>query len=152
MSKRKLGACPPPTLSCLDAALDFLACETFTRLDQLTAKFELVAGVNLKPGTVKARWEEAIRRYELVKSLDGLCCSLKANQEQDEPMSASENGYHRPLPDTAYLGVKTIHRLNEAELSEWKQWKPRLGDVVLVDLQGEGCWPGKVRDTIGLTT
>lgn len=81
MPKRKatsadLSRVAPPSLSSLDAALDLLAHETFDRLQTLTSKFEAAAGVKLNDGVVKARWEEAVKRYWVMKSMDDLCCSV----------------------------------------------------------------------------
>ena len=81
MPKRKSDCAPQAQISIasLDAALDLLACETFTRLHQLTVKFEAAAGVQLNDGVVKKRWEEAVRRYWVMKSMDDLCCGAKSD-------------------------------------------------------------------------
>lgn len=75
-SAAELSRVAPPSLSSLDAALDLLAHETFDRLQTLTSKFEAAAGVKLNEGVVKARWEEAVKRYWVMKSMDDLCCSV----------------------------------------------------------------------------
>ena len=54
-----------------------LACDTFTRLEHLTAKFENAAGIKLNDGVARTRWDEAVRRYWVMKSMDDLCCGLK---------------------------------------------------------------------------
>lgn len=91
MPKRKassadLSRVAPPSLSSLDAALDLLASETFDRLQTLTSKFETAAGVKLNDGVVKTRWEEAVKRYWVMKSIDDLCCSVNgANGRNASP-------------------------------------------------------------------
>lgn len=87
MPKRKTNPCvsttsTPVSLSSLDAALDLLACDTFTRLDSLTAKFEQAAGLTLDENAVRSRWDEAVKRYWVIKSIDDLCCFGSSNQGQ----------------------------------------------------------------------
>lgn len=81
MPKRKSDGCAPSSstisITSLDAALDMLACDTFTRLEHLTAKFENAAGIKLNDGVARTRWDEAVRRYWVMKSMDDLCCGLK---------------------------------------------------------------------------
>jgi len=89
MPKRKSGShepspFPTPSLTSLDAALDLLACETFTRLSSLTAKFETAAGVKLNDGVIKHRWEEACMRYWLMKSMDDLSCAGSSKPPEGE--------------------------------------------------------------------
>lgn len=86
MPKRKSDNGPSSgvSLTSLDAALDLLACDTFTRLDALSSKFESAAGLKLNDGVVKSRWEEAVRRYWVMKSMDDLCCSM-TKTKQDAP-------------------------------------------------------------------
>lgn len=89
MPKRKsveAGAAATPSLASLDAALDLLACEMFGRLESLTAKFEAAAGVKLNEGVVMRRWEEASKRYWVMKSMDDLSCtgSNKSKAGPDE--------------------------------------------------------------------
>lgn len=74
---------PPLPLSSLDAALDLLVCDTFTRLNSVAAKFEACAGVKLNDGVVKARWEEAVSRYWVIKSMDELTCGAKKIDVKD---------------------------------------------------------------------
>ncbi|WVQ72382.1 hypothetical protein IAR50_001934 [Cryptococcus sp. DSM 104548] len=158
---------PPPPLSSLDAALDLLVCDTFTRLDSIAAKFEACAGVKLNDGVVRARWEEAVNRYWVMKSMDELTCSA----EKHRAASGNGDGYMGPLPDgddgvmedaentskegregksrplpTAYPGAVAVHALAPDEAEEWKKWNPRMGDVVLVDTAHDGIWPGKIID------
>jgi len=81
MTKRKSNPClpnssRPVSLGSFDAALDLLAAETFGRLESLTEKFEVAAGVELDPGAVKNRWEEAVKRYWLTKSMEECCMSM----------------------------------------------------------------------------
>lgn len=88
-----INPAPPPSLAALDAALDLLACETFGRLQELTAKFESAAGVKLNDGVVKHRWGEACMRYYLMKSMDDLTCSasaLKAHGDNHDEMSMED--------------------------------------------------------------
>jgi hypothetical protein len=84
MPKRKSEPALPVSLASLDAALDLLACETFTRLSSLTGKFEAAAGVKLNDGVVKTRWEEAVRRYWVMKGMDDLCCSMSKTKDVEE--------------------------------------------------------------------
>ena len=95
MSKRKSTAytsCQNVSLSSFDAALDLLACETFTRLDQLSTKFEAAAGIKLNEGVVHKRWEDAVGRYWMMKGLDGLSCASKA----------AVGGYPSDMADQAF--------------------------------------------------
>ncbi len=83
MPKRKTNPCTqssvsPVSLSSFDAALDLLACDTFTRLESLSLKFETAAGIKLNDGVVKHRWEEAVGRYWMTKSMEQ-CCMAMAN-------------------------------------------------------------------------
>lgn len=52
-----------------------LATDTFARLDSLINKFELAAGVQVAPGQAKARWDEAVKRYYVMRSMEVLSCS-----------------------------------------------------------------------------
>jgi hypothetical protein len=91
MPKRKSNPClvaSQPTLSSFDAALDLLACETFTRLEALGGKFENAVGIELNDGVVKARWEEAVKRYWVMRSIDELCCGNKVKKEK-APLNGS---------------------------------------------------------------
>lgn len=93
MPKRKSDCGPSAgvSLTSLDAALDLLACETFTRLETLSTKFEAAAGIKLNDGVVKTRWDEAVRRYWVMKSMDDLCCSmLKPKQVENDEVSMDE--------------------------------------------------------------
>lgn len=80
MPKRKSSPCRSGTsksqitLSSLDAALDMLATDTFTRLDSLICKFETAAGIQVDPTQAKARWEEAVKRYWVIRSMEVLTC------------------------------------------------------------------------------
>lgn len=90
MPKRKSGAVDgnaqtTPSLSSLDAALDLLVCDTFSRLESLTAKFEAAAGVKLNSGVVMHRWEEASKRYWVMKSMDDLSCSSASSTKARHP-------------------------------------------------------------------
>ncbi|ODN94182.1 hypothetical protein L198_05033 [Cryptococcus wingfieldii CBS 7118] len=167
MPKRKsIDPAPPqpPPLSSLDAALDLLVCDTFTRLDSIAAKFEACAAVKLNDGVVHARWEEAVKRYWVMKSMDELTCSAEKNRAaggnrngyigslpdgEDGVMEDAENterdGKSRPMP-TAYPGAVSVHNLAADEEDEWRKWNPRLGNVVLVDTAHDGIWPGKIID------
>lgn len=85
MPKRKTSPCRSSskgsiTLSSLDAALDMLATDTFTRLDSLIAKFENAAGIQVAPGQAKVRWEEAVKRYWVMRSMEVLSCSGYADK------------------------------------------------------------------------
>lgn len=97
MPKRKatsadLSRVAPPSLASLDAALDLLAHETFDRLQTLTSKFEAAAGVKLNDGVVKARWEEAVKRYWVMKSMDDLCCSVNGASHNLTPEDTASRG------------------------------------------------------------
>lgn len=83
---------PPPPLSSLDAALDLLVCDTFTRLNSVAAKFEACAGVKLNDGVVKARWEEAVSRYWVIKSMDELTCGAKKMEVKEGTAEADRDG------------------------------------------------------------
>ena len=168
MPKRKSDVfCPTQnlSLSSLDAAFDILACETFTRLDQLSAKFEAAAGIKLNEGVVKKRWDDAVQRFYMMKGLDGLSCAAAAAglvDAQDGTCQAecsrrkntvdmdTEDGIEdarprRPLPSATYPGIHIKLRLTPEEVAEWKRWSPKAGDVVLIDLPDDaGFWPGKV--------
>ncbi|WVQ67527.1 uncharacterized protein L199_005727 [Kwoniella botswanensis] len=160
MPKRKCAPCdalptPPIQLGSLDAALDLLACDTFTRLEGLTAKFEACAKVKLEEGVVKARWEEAVKRYWVMKSMDELCCTAKKaaikeadgeKMEEDGDSQADGEKNGRPLPSRHHIGAIATHSLNAEEEREWRRWNPKLGDVVLVETAEDGFWPGKVID------
>nr|XP_018262833.1 uncharacterized protein I303_04318 [Kwoniella dejecticola CBS 10117]OBR84991.1 hypothetical protein I303_04318 [Kwoniella dejecticola CBS 10117] len=158
MPKRKCAPCdslPQPTLQLgsLDAALDLLACDTFTRLDGLTAKFESCAKVKLEEGVVKARWEEAVKRYWVMKSMDELCCTAKKaaakeldGENMDEDYGEKQDGTGRPLPNRHHPGAIATHDLKPEEEREWRRWTPRIGDIVLVETAEDGFWPGKIID------
>lgn len=82
----------PLPLSSLDAALDLLVCDTFTRLNSVAAKFEACAGVKLNDGVVKARWEEAVSRYWVIKSMDELTCGAKKMDVKEGMAKADRDG------------------------------------------------------------
>ncbi|WWC89197.1 uncharacterized protein L201_004115 [Kwoniella dendrophila CBS 6074] len=163
MPKRKTAPCDSLgtssiQLGSLDAALDLLACDTFTRLEGLTTKFEACAKVKLEEGVVKARWEEAVKRYWVMKSMDELCCTAKkaAIKENDvdrmeedcDGQADGENpdGKGRPLPNRHHPGAIATHSLNHEEEREWRRWNPKVGDIVLVETAEDGFWPGKIID------
>ncbi|KAL0250426.1 hypothetical protein I308_102599 [Cryptococcus tetragattii IND107] len=151
---------PPLPLSSLDAALDLLVCDTFTRLNSVAAKFEACAGVKLNDGVVKARWEEAVSRYWVIKSMDELTCGAKKIDVKDGTAETDydvleQNGVGgnqgktdnngRPLP-ASYPGAVAIHCLSPEEEHEWRKWTPKVGDIVLVDTLEDGLWPAKIID------
>lgn len=116
MPKRKassadLSRVAPPSLSSLDAALDLLAHETFDRLQTLTSKFETAAGVKLNEGVVKARWEEAVKRYWVMKSIDDLCCSVNgtngSGKSTDEALGPGGDDAMRDDAENASLTAST---------------------------------------------
>nr|XP_019011046.1 uncharacterized protein I206_04354 [Kwoniella pini CBS 10737]OCF49827.1 hypothetical protein I206_04354 [Kwoniella pini CBS 10737] len=160
MPKRKCAPCdslPRPTLQLgsLDAALDLLACDTFTRLDGLTAKFESCANVKLEEGVVKARWEEAVKRYWVIRSMNELCCTAKKaaikdvdgeNMDEDCDNNEKQDVNGRPMPNRHHIGAVATHQLNAEEEREWRRWTPKSGDVVLVETADDGIWPGKIID------
>jgi len=83
MPKRRTNPCLPASASSVslvsfDAALDILASDTFTRLEALCAKFEAAATIQLNEGVLKHRWEEAVKRYWMMKSMEQ-CCMAMAN-------------------------------------------------------------------------
>ncbi|KIR77100.1 hypothetical protein I306_05920 [Cryptococcus gattii EJB2] len=153
---------PPLPLSSLDAALDLLVCDTFTRLNSVAAKFEACAGVKLNDGVVKARWEEAVSRYWVIKSMDELTCGAKKIDVKDgtaetdydvleqngvggNQVAGKTDNNGRPLP-ASYPGAVAIHCLSPEEEHEWRKWTPKVGDVVLVDTLEDGLWPAKIID------
>jgi len=160
MPKRKSesGNPVPISLASLDAALDLLACETFTRLASLTGKFEAAAGVKLNDGVIRTRWEEAVRRYWVMKGMDDLCCSMSKTQEADDDgevkMESEAGGLElgnpksdrggRSLPSQCHPGAPVVYNLTAEEEQEWRKWTPKLNDPVLVELSDDGIWPGKV--------
>ncbi|TXT08997.1 hypothetical protein VHUM_02471 [Vanrija humicola] len=159
MPKRKLSSAesapaPPPSLASLDAALDLLACETFTRLQALTSKFEVAAGVRLNDGVVKHRWDEAVKRYWVMKSMDDLSCggvrNLKTALENEcsppGEVHADDSHYERPLPKSHHPGAVIAFGLDSDEEIQWRRWSPRAGDMVLIELQDRTTWPGKIID------
>ncbi|UOH79327.1 hypothetical protein LQV05_000324 [Cryptococcus neoformans] len=146
----------PLPLSSLDAALDLLVCDTFTRLNSVAAKFEACAGVKLNDGVVKARWEEAVSRYWVIKSMDELTCGAKKMDVKEGMAKADRDGMEqnvagrtdnngRPLP-ASYPGAVVTHGLTPEEEHEWRKWTPKVGDVVLVDTFEDGLWPAKIID------
>ncbi|WVQ99560.1 hypothetical protein IAU59_006696 [Kwoniella sp. CBS 9459] len=165
MPKRKNAPCDPSQhqavpLNSLDAALDLLVCDTFARLEQLTTKFESCAKVKLEDGVVKKRFEEAVKRYWVMKSMDELCCGAKKavastaageEMEEDGDGVAGVNGEHRhdsgrPLPNRPHPGAVFTHSLDPDEEQRWRRWTPKVGDVVLVETADDGFWPGKIID------
>lgn len=178
MPKRKSNPCAlkvpaNPSLTCLDAALDILACDTFTSLQRIVRKFESAAGIELNEGVAKQRWEEACKRYWVTKAMEDLCCGKLVktkDQDQEEKMDMEGNstltspsrssrlawemeewilmsddkGKGRALPDNPHPGAAVAFKLNVEEEREWRKWQPRLGDIVLVELAQGGAWPGKV--------
>ncbi|KAI9639708.1 uncharacterized protein MKK02DRAFT_40031 [Dioszegia hungarica] len=165
MPKRKTSPCRSSskgsiTLSSLDAALDMLATDTFTRLDSLIAKFENAAGIQVAPGQAKVRWEEAVKRYWVMRSMEVLSCSGYADKGKgkakegagaEEGDAAMEDGEEakdetgRSIPKP-HLGPVAMYGLCADEEQQWRRWSPKPGDVVLVDLPDNGVWPGKVID------
>ncbi|CAK9781149.1 hypothetical protein CC85DRAFT_269205 [Cutaneotrichosporon oleaginosum] len=157
MPKRKsdeAGGTATPSLSSLDAALDLLACEMFGRLESLTSKFEAAAGVKLNEGEVMRRWEEASKRYLVMKSMDELTCSAKSaldgSMVLDEGADAERSGdsalYARPLPTSHHPGAVRTFELDGEEELHWRRWSPRVNDVVLAELQDGAVWPAKIID------
>jgi hypothetical protein len=99
MPKRKSNPCSSatgtsPSVSCLDAALDILACDTFTSLQRVVRKFESAAGIQLNDGVAKQRWEEACKRYWVTKALEGLSCDMSraCEDKQDVRMETEAGG------------------------------------------------------------
>ncbi|ORY32800.1 hypothetical protein BCR39DRAFT_521630 [Naematelia encephala] len=166
-----------PSVACFDAALDLLACDTFSRLDQIKRCFEDRAGIQFDDGIVQRRWDEAVKRYWVMKSMDELCCSMRStkgngngngngNGEMDqEDIKSCVDEKQRQRQQAAasqfiYPGVISAHALCPDEAAEWRRWVPKVGDVVLVQLEPEqipACsssvsipggtiWPGKIID------
>lgn len=52
----------------------------------------------------------------------------------------------RPLINTPHPGAVATHSLCAEEEAEWRRWSPKVGDLVLVELDEEGFWPGKIID------
>ncbi|BEI85511.1 hypothetical protein CcaverHIS002_0509120 [Cutaneotrichosporon cavernicola] len=155
MPKRKsaeAGAAATPSLSSLDAALDLLACEMFGRLESLTSKFEAAAGVKLNEGVVMRRWEEASKRYLVMKSMDELTCggkgltdgSMVLDGDGGDPAANDSGSYARPLPKSHHPGAVRAFELDADEELQWRRWSPRVNDMVLVELQGGAVWPAKI--------
>lgn len=92
MPKRKTSPCPDQqrassskgmiTLSSLDSALDLLANDTFTKLDGLVGKFENATGIIVDPSQARMRWEEAVKRYWVMRSMDELTCTGKKKEKR----------------------------------------------------------------------
>lgn len=99
MPKRKAEICGSGSLSItsLDAALDMLACDTFTRLQTITSKFEAAAGIKLNEGVIRNRWDEAVRRYWVMKGMDDLVCTAK--KAFSAPEKAEEDGDEAKMDD-----------------------------------------------------
>ncbi|GMK55225.1 hypothetical protein CspeluHIS016_0202810 [Cutaneotrichosporon spelunceum] len=156
MPKRKsaeAGAATTPSLASYDAALDLLACEMFGRLESLTSKFEAAAGVKLNEGVVMRRWEEASKRYLVMKSMDELTCGGKAVLEGsmvldgdggDQAANGDSGSYARPLPKSHHPGAVRAFELDADEELQWRRWSPRVNDMVLVELQAGAVWPAKI--------
>jgi len=49
----------------------------------LSSKFESAVGVELNDGVIKARWEDAVKRYWVMKSMDELCCGSMVKKEKE---------------------------------------------------------------------
>ena len=81
----------PVSLTCFDAALDLLASETFGRLEVLSTRFEAAAGIELNHGVVKNRWEEAVKRYWMMRSMDELCCAASRPARSDTSLDGETN-------------------------------------------------------------
>lgn len=98
MPKRKSNPCGPlngssPSVSCLDAALDILASDTFTSLARVVRKFESAAGIQLNEGVAKQRWDEACKRYWVTKAMEDLSCDMqKTRTKQDVQMELELDG------------------------------------------------------------
>ncbi|KAK4689977.1 hypothetical protein P7C73_g110, partial [Tremellales sp. Uapishka_1] len=159
MPKRKANPSAPVTapalsISSFDAALDILASDTLARLDSLADKFEVSAGIKLKEGVVRARWEEAVKRRDVMKSMEKLCCGMVGPSQSSSEiageirMEESDVRYRehnpRPFPSTPHPGAVSAHSLSADEVHQWKRWTPKVGDVVLVQLAEGDCWPGKM--------
>lgn len=116
MPKRKsaeAGAISAPSLASLDAALDLLACEMFGRLESLAAKFEAAAGVKLNEGVVMRRWEDASKRYWVMKSMDDLSCTggkdKPSGAEAEEPgRMALDDGNQANAIDASHRGKQSV--------------------------------------------
>ncbi|KAL7421928.1 hypothetical protein Q5752_003700 [Cryptotrichosporon argae] len=152
MPKRKSTSPGSPgiSLTSFDAALDLLACETFARVAKLADNFEVATSVRLSDTVCRSRWDEAVGRYWLMKSLDGLCCGSGgggiAKEGGDEAMKDEKDAYERPIADNHHPGAVAKWQLDADESQQWRRWTPRAGDLVLVDLPEHGVWPGKIID------
>lgn len=60
-----------------------------------------------------------------------------------EPSDAGS--YARPLPNSHHPGAVRAFELDADEELQWRRWSPRVGDVVLVEMQDGTVWPAKVR-------
>ena len=112
MPKRKSNPCVPasvvPSLGSLDAALDILACDTFSRLDAVARKFEAAAGIQLNQGVVATRWKEAVNRYWMTKSMEQ-CCMAMANGAEVPAHSEVQMGDSADVTDEAAEGSGQSH-------------------------------------------
>lgn len=69
-----------------------LACETFTRLEGIKTKFEQAAGFDIDETAMRVRWEEAVKRYWVMKSIDDLCCgSAPSGREKGKVKALGED-------------------------------------------------------------
>lgn len=82
---------PSISLSSFDAALDLMACETFARLETLSLRFEAAAGIKLNDGVAKHRWEEAVARYWMTRSMEQ-CCMAMASGSSSRPAEIPADG------------------------------------------------------------
>lgn len=138
-----------PSLSSLDAALDLLACDTFGRLAALTAKFESAAGVKLNDGVVKHRWEEAVKRYWVMKSMDDLSCDASSKRANGEADSQGEvamtdetvaNGHDRgalPCWITVPFGHNNVDKPDDGHYDRPMPSDHHPGAVMAFQLDGD---------------
>jgi hypothetical protein len=90
-SSHKASSSSRINISCLDAALDVLATETFDKLRQLADKFRQASGVELSERAAQGRWDEACKRHMVMKAMEDLCCaSRELDEGADNEMQASE--------------------------------------------------------------
>jgi hypothetical protein len=99
----------PIGLSSLDAALDMLATDTFARLDSLIGKFEQAAGIQVAPGQAKTRWEDAVKRYWVMRSMEVLSCSGHLDKGKERAVDGDMEG-DQQMDETAQQGQSYAER------------------------------------------
>lgn len=159
----------PVSLASFDAALDLLACETFTRLEGIKGKFEAAAGLTLDESAVRLRWEDAVKRYWVMKSIGDLCCSAppppppaQRNKSEDGMMDGTGQGDREGDEEghssaNGYKANGMINGNEERDEHGRPVVKPHPGAVALHQLNGEEehewrKWTPRVGDVVLVDT